>query len=317
MDYKDIIRSRKTRLAILSALSFVPDEIMLRWQYRIKMGRKLDLKDPQRFTEKLQWYKLHYRNPDMIRCVDKYDVRSYVKEKGLGSILVPCYGVYDTIDEINWDALPDQFVMKDTLGGGGASVVIVKDKAGEDLDRLKRIAREWTETDAHCRGGGREWPYYSGKKHRVLFEKYIPSDQSSGGLVDYKFFCFDGKAEYLYVVTDRVPGSGACVGVYNAQFQRLPVVRKDERPPTRNVQKPRNYETLKQIAEKLADNYPEVRIDLFDQNETILFSEVTFYDGSGYMMFEPDEFDYELGKPFRIPTESIVGVQPGVPVPSE
>ncbi len=300
MDYKKIIKSRALRLKVLDLLRFIPDKPMLKLQYRIKTGRKLDLKDPQRFSEKIQWYKLYYKDPEMIRCVDKYDVRSYVEEKGLGSILVPCYGVYDTVDEIDWNALPNQFVMKDTLGGGGNSVIIVKNKAEEDLDRLKNIAREWTGIDAHRRGGGREWPYYSGKKHRVLFEKYIESDKSSGGLVDYKFFCFDGKAEYLYVITDRTPGNGACLGVFDAQFKRLPVVRKDERPLERIVEKPGNYETLKLVAEKLADQYPEVRIDLYDQDETILFSEVTFYDGSGYLPFEPDEFDFEIGKRFKI-----------------
>ncbi len=300
MDYKKIIPSRSMRLKILQALSFIPDKQMLKLQYRLKTGRKLDLKNPQRFSEKMQWYKLYYRDPEMVRCVDKYDVRSYVEEKGLGSILIPCYGVYDTVDEIDWDALPDQFVMKDTLGGGGVSVVIVKNKAEEDLNRLKEIAREWTEIDAHRRGGGREWPYYSGKNHRVLFEKYIESDESSGGLTDYKFFCFDGRAEYLYVITDRAVGNNAALGVFDAQFNQLPVVRKDERPLERTVEKPGNYEALKRVAETLADQYPEVRIDLYDQNETILFGEITFYDGSGYVPFEPDEFDFELGRCFKI-----------------
>jgi len=300
MDYKKIIPSRSLRIKILRALSFIPDKPMLKLQYRIKTGRKLNLKNPQRFSEKLQWYKLYYKDPEMIRCVDKYDVRSYVEEKGLGSILIPCYGVYDTVDEIDWDALPNQFVMKDTLGGGGVSVVIVKNKAEEDLNKLKETARGWTRTDVNRRGGGREWPYYSGKKHRVLFEKYIESDQSSGGLIDYKFFCFDGKAEYLYVITDRTLGNGACFGVFDAQFQRLPVMRKDERPLERMVEKPVNYEALKQVAERLAGQYPEVRIDLYDQEGTILFGEVTFYDGSGYVPFDPDEFDFEMGKRFMI-----------------
>jgi len=303
MDYTKIIPSRKARLAILSMLSFIPDEPMVRLQYRIKLGRKLNLKNPQRFSEKMQWYKLRYRNPDMIRCVDKYDVRFYVEEKGLSSILIPCYGVYDSVEDVDWDALPNQFVMKDTLGGGGVSVVIVKNKAEEDLNKLKRIAGGWTKINAHRRGAGREWPYYSGKNHRILFEAYVESDPASGGLVDYKFFCFNGRAEYLYVITDRELGNGACFGVFDAQFKQLPVARKDERRMERIVEKPGNYETLKQVAEKLADQYPEVRIDLYDQDGTILFGEITFYDGSGYVMFEPDEFDYELGKAFKLPVD--------------
>lgn len=157
IDYKKIIRSRKTRGKILEFLSFIPDKTMLKIQYRIKTGNKLNLKNPKRFTEKLQWYKLYYKNPLMIQCVDKYDVREYVKSKGLEDILIPCYGVYDSADEVDWDSLPQQFVMKDTLGGGGNSVVIVKDKSTVDLEDLKSTAADWTKIDAHKKGGGREY----------------------------------------------------------------------------------------------------------------------------------------------------------------
>ena len=106
MNYKKIFRSREMRQNILNLLSFVPDKQMVELQYLIKTGRKLNLTNPRRFTEKLQWYKLYYKNPLMIQCVDKYDVREYVKSKGLGDILIPCYGVYDSPEEIDWDALP-------------------------------------------------------------------------------------------------------------------------------------------------------------------------------------------------------------------
>ena len=126
MDYKKIIKNRSIRLKILQIFSFIPDKTMIKLQYRVKTGNKLNLKKPQRFTEKLQWYKLYYKNPLMIQCVDKYEVRKYVKSKGLEDILIPCYGVYDSADNINWKKLPDKFVMKDTLGGGGVSVILVK-----------------------------------------------------------------------------------------------------------------------------------------------------------------------------------------------
>ena len=186
MDYKKIIKSRSLRLKILRVLSFVPDKTMIKLQYRIKTGRKLDLKNPKRFTEKIQWYKLYYKNPKMIICVDKYDVREYVKSKGLEDILIPCYGVYDSIDQINWDDLPNQFVMKDTLGGGGNSVLIVKDKKMADIEQLKLCGEEWTSINAHVRDAGREWPYYSGKNHRIIIEKYIESKEAEGGLIDRK-----------------------------------------------------------------------------------------------------------------------------------
>ena len=118
MDYKKILKTGKTRAAVLNAFSFLPDSIMLPLQYKIKLVRKLNLKNPQRYTEKLQWYKMHYRNPVMHKCVDKYLVREYVKEKGLEKILVPLIAHYKSIDEVKWDELPNRFVMKTTHGGG-------------------------------------------------------------------------------------------------------------------------------------------------------------------------------------------------------
>ena len=115
MDYKKIIKSRAVRIKIMQAMSFIPDKWMVSLQYKIKTGRKLNLKNPQRFTEKLQWYKVYYRDPIMKQCVDKYEVRKYVEECGLGSILNECYGVYSSPDEIDFGKLPDSFVLKDTL----------------------------------------------------------------------------------------------------------------------------------------------------------------------------------------------------------
>ena len=300
MNYKKIVKSRKLRLKILQLLSFVPDKIMLKLQYRIKMGRKLDLKNPKRFTEKIQWYKLYYKNPKMIQCVDKYDVREYVKSKGLGHILIPCYGVYDTIDQINWDDLPNQLVMKDTLGGGGNSVLIVKDKNKADIEELKRRGVEWTSINAHVRDAGREWPYYSGKNHRIIIEKYIESEEAEGGLIDYKFFCFDGNPKWIYVIADRKIGNGAGLGIFDDNFSRISVKRNDEKELKRIIEAPKNLELMKQIASELSKEFPEARIDLYNNNGEILFGEITFYDGSGYMTFSPDDFDEQIGKSFEL-----------------
>ena len=142
MDYKKIIKNQTTRLKILRLLSFVPDRLMLKIQYFIKFKRRLNLNNPRRFTEKIQWYKLYYKNPLMIKCADKNDVREYVKSKGLEKYLIPCYGVYNSPEEIDWDSLPNQFVMKDTLGSGGHSVQIIKDKEHENLNMLREFANE-------------------------------------------------------------------------------------------------------------------------------------------------------------------------------
>lgn len=301
IDYKKIIKSRAVRLKILDLLSFIPDKTMVKLQYRIKTGNRLDLKNPKRFTEKLQWYKLYYKDNRMIQCADKYEVRDYVREKGLENILIRSYGIYDSVEDVDWDALPDSFVMKDTLGGGGISVVIVKDKTKADIAELKKKAAEWTSVDARRKNAGREWPYYSGKKHRILFEQYIDADADKGGLIDYKFFCFNGKTACIYVIADRELGNGAGLGIFDPDFKKLAAARLDEQPLKRNIEKPGNYEQLKKTAEKLSEGFPEVRVDLYDNDGKIIFGEMTFFDGSGYMLFDPDQFDYELGDAFALP----------------
>lgn len=301
MDYKRIIKNRELRIKILKFLSFVPDKPMLKIQYYLKTGRRLNLKEPKRFTEKLQWYKLYYKNPLMIQCVDKYDVREYVKSKGLEDILIPCCGVYDSPEEIDWDILPNQFVMKDTLGGGGNSVIIVRDKASEDIEKLKKRAAEWINVDAHKRGGGREWPYYSGKNHRIIIEEMLPSNPDEGGLIDYKFFCFHGEPGIAYVVADRKVGQKAGLGVFTPDYKKLDVVRADEKPLERDVPKPETYDRMLEICRILSEPFPEARIDLYEVQGKARFGEITFFDGSGYMAFKPDGFDEEMGKMFVLP----------------
>ncbi len=300
MDYKKIIKKRSLRLKLLRTLSFVPDRLMLKFQYRIKTGRKLDLKNPKRYTEKIQWYKLYYKDPLMIQCVDKYDVRKYVEDCGLGVILNKCYGVYDNPEEINFDNLPDQYVLKDTLGSGGNSVLIVKDN--RNLDRLDAVnqMKQWVKINNCMRDGGREWPYYSGKKHRIIIEEFIESKPENGGLIDYKFLCFYGKVALLYVLADRQIGQGAECGFFSSDFVQLPYTESDELPLKRYIPKPTNFYELKKVAERLSEPFPCARIDLYNEGEKIRFGEITYFDSSGYMTFDPDELDYELGKNFII-----------------
>lgn len=299
LDYKKVFRSRRTRARILKALRFIPDKPMLKVQYRLKLGRRLNLEKPQRFTEKLQWYKLYYKNPLLIQCVDKGDVRDYVKSKGLESILIPCYGVFDSYDEINWNNLPEQFVMKDTLGGGGTSVVLVKDKSQLDFKKIKARLQRWTSLDPYKKGSGREWPYYNGKRHRIIIEKYLESGINDEGLTDYKFFCFNGKCEFLYVMGNRNVGQSVNVSIFDRDFNLLPVLRVGDEPFS-EAKKPGNYDELLFVAETLSKDFPHVRVDLYDIDNTIYFGELTFYNASGYMSFEPDSFDLEIGQLFEL-----------------
>ena len=300
MDYKKLIKNRKTRNVILRLLSFIPDKMMLKLQYRIKMGRKLNLKNPTRFTEKLQWYKLYYRDPKMIPCVDKYDVRQIIADAGFGNILTKCYGVYDRMEDIDFDALPESFVMKDTLGGGGNSVILVKEKHKADLESIKKQLAAWVKLPYKTREGGREWPYYSGKKHRIIVEEFLHADPEAGGLIDYKFFCFQGRAESVYGVADRKPGVEAGIGIFDRDFCKIPYERVGE-PLQRTLAKPDNYEQMLAIAETLGKLFPHVRVDLFNVEGRILFGELTFFNASGYMHYDPDSYDGILGDYFELP----------------
>lgn len=299
MNYKKIFRTRKVRRAILNALRFVPDRPMLRLQYRIKLGRALNLKDPKRYTEKLQWYKLNYRDPLMAQCVDKYDVRAYVESVGLGELLNECYGVYDRAEDVDFDALPDSFVLKDTLGGGGLSVILVPDKSRMDREAVRRQMQEWTEKK-RVRSGGREWPYYSGKKHRIIAEKYLA--QPDGDLPDFKFFCFDGKVRYMYYMRNytRNHAEGE-LGFFDPDFRLLPAHRSDFRPMTEQPPRPEGFDRMLAYAQRLSAAFPHVRVDFFSVDGQIVFGEMTFFMASGYMTFVPDAFDEEMGAVWQLP----------------
>lgn len=299
MDYKRIIKSRSVRVQIMRMLSFISDYPMLKLQYRIKMGRKLDLKNPKRYSEKLQWYKLYYRDPLMAQCVDKFKVRDYIAKQGYESILNEVYGVYEDPRQIEFDKLPNQFVLKDTLGGGGNSVIICKDKSKLDIPQTVQTMRYWMQATSG-KHPGREWVYDRGT-NCIIVEKFIPSDEEAGGLIDYKFFCFGGRVVYVYGIADRKMGEKAGLGIFDRDFNQLPYVRLDEKPLERKLLKPNNYDELLTCAEALAKPFLHVRIDLYDQEGNIIFGEITFFDGSGYMKFDPDKFDFMMGEAFVLP----------------
>lgn len=301
MDYKKIIKNSETRQKILECLRFVPDKSMLKIQYYIKQGHRLDLKNPKLYTEKLQWYKLYYHDTLMAQCVDKYDVRDYVEKKGIGFILNECYGIYNTPSEVDFKGLPNSFVIKDTMGGGSRGVIIVKNKNEMDEPATRERMDKWVHMSANTPNLGREWPYYSGKRHRIIIEKYLESNPDEGGLVDYKFFCFNGVPKYLYVIADRKIGQNAGIGIYDADYTRLPYDRADERPLERNLPKPINYDEMLAVARKIAEDFPHVRVDLYSIKGRTVFGETTFFPGSGYMQFSPPDFDRIIGDEFILP----------------
>lgn len=295
MNYKRIMPNQKLRLKILRLTNFIPDKTMIMLQYRIKTGRRLNLKNPVRYTEKLQWYKLNYRNQLMSKCADKYEVRSYVKEKGLEKYLINIYGVYDKVEDIDFDILPNSFAMKYTNGSGAN--YFVKDKSSENIINLKNIAIKWMRTKKI--NYGREWCYYD-IKPRIIIEELIKRDENND-IPDYKFFCFNGKVKYLYTMVDYVDNhkNGRC-SFFTPDFKKLPYKRSEYMEIDREIPKPDKFEEMVQIAEVLSKDFPHVRVDLYNIKGKIIFGEMTFYNASGYTIFTPDEFDYILGEEFKI-----------------
>ena len=299
MDYKKIVRSQKLRFRILDMLSWVPDSLMLRLQYRIKMGFWPNFKHPRRFTETLQLYKAKYRNPVMTQCVDKYEVRKYVESNGLGSLLNELYGVYDSPDIIEFGTLPKQFVVKTTDGGGGLNVIVVKDKNLVDFEKIRQDLISWgagTERRKK-KSGGREWAYDGIRKRRIIIEKYLEDSQSAdGNLTDYKLMFFNGRFRSLWIDKDRYTDHHR--GFWDENLNFLPDVYSDHDTFKTPPALPESIQEMILAGEKLSSDFPYARIDFYDVDGKVVFGEITFYPWSGYVKFTPDEFDMTLGSYF-------------------
>ena len=293
-EYKKIIKSQKVRFAILRTLKFLPDATMLKLQYKIKLGRKLDLAKPQRYTEKIQWYKLHYRNPLMMQCVDKYHVRKYVESKGLGRILNELYFVTDDPEKIDFESLPMKFALKTT--NGSETNVFCKDRDKLDIVETKKKLREFLSM-ANV-SAGREWAY-DGSSKLIIVEKLMEDDSNpDGSISDYKFLCFDGEPEYIIYDCDRFIGHKR--NIYDVNWNNLKI-GSDCPQMNREIAKPENLSEMLEIARELSKDFPAVRVDLYNIKGQIIFGELTFYPWSGYVQFDPDRFDFELGSKFKLP----------------
>lgn len=299
--YKKIIRSAKVRHAILSFLSFVPDKLMIKLQYRIKMGKRLNLSNPQTYTEKLQWYKLYYHNPLMTKCADKHLVREYLTAKGYADLSCKEYGVYDRPEDICFDDLPEKFVIKTTNGSG--TNIICKDKSHFSRDKAIADIKDWLKRD--CYGLGREWAYKD-IAPRIIVEEFLEDAENKyDGINDYKFMCFSGKACYVVFDADRYVAHKR--SIYDADWNYIDVGTDCEKLGD-VVPKPKGFEEMKKIAEDLSKDFPCVRVDLYWVNHRAYFGEMTFYPWTGYIKFEPDEFDMILGDKFVLPEKYDDGI---------
>ena len=275
------------------------DKTFLKYQYRGFLGKELDLKNPETFTEKIQWLKLYDRKPEYSTMVDKYEAKKYVAEKIGEEHIIPTYGVWDKFDDIDFDKLPNQFVLKCTHDSG--SVVICKDKTTFDINYAKEIINE-NLNKTHYKLA-REW-VYKNIKPRIIAEKFMSCDNQE--LIDYKFFCFNGEPKFLYVSTGLASASnaGAEISFFTLDWQLAPFYRKDFKILSYFPKKPAHLEEMINISKILSENIPFVRVDLYEINNQVYFSALTFYPHGGYIPFEPEEWDRKLGDLIDLPPET-------------
>ena len=297
MNIKSIIKSQSLRHKILRCFRLLPDKIMLPMQYYLILHRWPGLKNPQRFTEWIQVYKMNYRNKDLPKCVDKYTVREYVSKKfGNCQILNQLYQVCDRAEDINWDTLPQKFVVKTTNGGNGDNVLIVKNKLILNIDETVNCVNSWLKKDYSS--VSREWAYIEATKHpRIIVESLLECRGSEKTLDDYKFLCFNGKFRCLWVDKGRYTNHHR--GFWDEKLNFMSEVESDHPTFSSAPALPSNISEMVTVAETLSTGFPFVRVDLYNVDGKIYFGEMTFYPWSGYVSFKPVVFDFALGKYFR------------------
>lgn len=279
-------RKRTDFLARHGFYNYMSDEDFLKMRFKVIFGYDLDLENPKGYNEKLQWLKLYDRKPLYTTLVDKYEVKKYIADLIGEEYVIKTLGIYDKFDDIDFEKLPNQFVMKCTHDSGG--IVICKDKTKLDIKKAKKKIEKSLKTNYYYRG--REWPYKN-VKPRIIIEEYL-SDGSGKSINDYKFFCFDGEVKALFISSDREEVLKA--DFYDADFNLLPFTI--EHPNSGKImEKPKNYEKMKELAETISKGFTHVRVDFYNINGKIYFGEITFFYASGFKKFDPPSWDRTFG----------------------
>ena len=286
MDYKKIFKNREFRLKLISCLRFIPTKPYLKMVYKIKTGKKLNLKNPIGFNEKLNWLKVNDIHPEYTDLVDKIKVREYVQNKIGEDICFPLLGQWEKYEDVNFEILPEQFVMKCNHDSG--SVKIINNKSKIDHKELAKFFKSRLKINSYTIG--REYPYKN-IKPMIMAEKYMVPNGSSD-INDYKFFCFNGKPEIMFIATDR--STDVKFDFFDMNFNHLDIENIHPQAGKR-IEKPKLFEEMKEIASKLSQGMKFVRIDLYEIEGKVYFGEFTFFHGGGFWLFKPDEWERKLG----------------------
>lgn len=289
LDKKTILKKAKY------ALRFLPDRAFIQLYYFARFRRFCDFDDPKTFNEKLQWLKLNDRNPLYTTLVDKCEVKAWVAERIGSEHVVPTLGVWDSFDEIDFEALPERFVLKCTHDSEG--VVVVSDRAQFGLEAAKAKIEAALKCNFYYIG--REWPYLN-VKPRIIAEEYM-EDLRHEELRDYKFFCFDGEPKVMFVASGRGAGQTK-FDYFDIHFNRLDI--KQHYPNSEGeIERPETFGRMMDAARTLSRGIPHVRIDFYEVDGKMYFGECTFYHFSGFMPFEPDEWDEVFGSWLFLPAD--------------
>lgn len=276
----------------------LPDKWFLKVVWKQTFGYELDLRHPKTFNEKLQWLKLYDRKPEYTTMVDKYRAKQWVADRVGEEYVIPTLAVYQSVDEIDLDKLPDQFVLKCNHDSG--NVVICKDKTTFDIEAAKKKLDEALKKNYYW--NSREWPYKNVKRC-IIAEKYLDSEENDD-LTDYKMMTFNAKVKCSFTCTNRRSGQGLNVTFFDTDWERLPFERNypaDARP----IAKPASYTEMVEVAERLSEHLPFSRIDFYEVKERPYFGEITLYPGAGFEPFEPKAWDATLGEWIELPERNV------------
>lgn len=282
-------------LANLGKYNNWDDKKYLQKNFECIMGKELDLDNPQTFNEKLQWLKLYDRKPEYTTMVDKYAVKKYVADIIGEEYIIPTLGVWNHFDEIDFDKLPNQFVLKCTHDSGG--IVICKDKNKLDLKSAKKKIEKCLKRNYYW--SSREWPYKD-VKPRIIAEKFL-SEEGKDDLSDYKIHCFNGEPKFILYCSGRFSKTGIKEDFLDTNWSNLPFKRPDLKCSDKILKKPSRLNEMLELAKILSTNIPFLRCDFYEIKGKVYFGELTFFPASGLEAFEPEEWDYKLGDWLKLP----------------
>lgn len=270
----------------------IPDHAFITLSYYVIFKKKLRLENPQTYNEKIQWLKLYDHQPTYTNLVDKLSAKEIIGKLIGHNHIIKTIDYWDNFDDIDFDTLPEQFVLKTTHDSG--TVIICKDKSKFDIVNARRIIDKSLKKNYYWEW--REWPYKN-IEPRIMAEEYMV-DESGVGLKDYKFFCFDGVPKFMFIASDR--GIDTRFDFFDTDFNHLPFIN-GYKNSNKKISKPYGFEKMIELSKIISKNYKHVRVDFYDINGEIYFGEFTLYHWSGLVPFEPEEWDYKLGELIKLP----------------